>query len=79
MSNLKDRLEQAKTNVRSAENAKTIAETQKASAEQQLEEVIAKMKEEGVTPETINEEIVKLESKITEDLGKVERLIPQDI
>ncbi|WP_214737464.1 hypothetical protein [Exiguobacterium sp. s162] len=79
MSNLKDRLEQAKTNVRNAENAKTIAETQKASAEQQLEEVIAKMKEEGVTPETINEEIVKLESKITEDLGKVERLIPQDI
>ena len=79
MSNLKDRLEQAKTNVRNAENAKTIAETQKASAEQQLEEVIAKMKEEGVTPETINEEIVKLESKITEDLAKVERLIPQDI
>lgn len=79
MSNLKDRLEQVKTNVRNAENAKTIAETQKASAEQQLEEVIAKMKEEGVTPETINEEIVKLESKITEDLGKVERLIPQDI
>ncbi|ACQ71950.1 hypothetical protein [Exiguobacterium sp. AT1b] len=79
MSNLKDRLEQAKTNVRNAENAKTIAETQKASAEQQLEEVIAKMAEEGVTPETISEEIVKLETKISEDLGKVERLIPQDV
>lgn len=79
MNNLKDRLDQAKANVRNAENAATVAETQKASAEQQLSEIEAKMKEEGVTPDTINEEIVKLESKITEDLGKVERLIPQDI
>lgn len=79
MNNLKDRLDQAKTNVRNAENAKTIAETQKQAAEQQVQEVIAKMAEEGVTPETISEEIVKLETKISEDLGKVERLIPQDV
>lgn len=79
MSNLKDRLDQAKTAVRNAENAKTIAETQKQAAEQQVQDVIAKMAEEGVTPETIGEEIVKLETKISEDLGKVERLIPQDV
>ena len=79
MNNLKDRLDAAKENVRKAENAKTIAETQKESAEQQVAEVVAKMKEEGVTPETINDEIQKLESKIDEDLAKVERLMPKDL
>lgn len=79
MLDIKNRLETAKANVRKAENAKTVAETQKANAEQQLEEVKGKMAEAGVTPENINEEIVKLEEKLNTDLSKVERLIPTEI
>jgi chromosome segregation ATPase len=79
MLEIKNRIENAKGNLRRAENAKTVAETQKANAEAQLEEVRAKMAEAGVTPETINEEIVRLEEKLNADLSKVERLIPTDI
>lgn len=73
---LKNRIEVAKASLRKAENAKTVAETQKENAEGQLKEVVSKMAEAGVTPENINEEVVKLEEKINADLDKVERLIP---
>lgn len=76
---IQDRIEQAKANLRKAEQAKTVAETQKANAEEQLQEVEAKMTEAGVTPETIADEITKLEYKISEDLSKVESLIPRDV
>lgn len=79
MTEIKNRIEKAKQNLRAAENAKTVAETQKANAEEQLKEVEAKMQEAGVSPETISDEISKLEYKIQEDLTKVERLIPQDV
>lgn len=79
MLEIKNRIEAAKANLRKAENAKTVAETQKATAEQNLEEVKAKMVEAGVTPETIQDEISKLEEKLQADLSKVERLIPTDI
>lgn len=79
MLDIKNRIEAAKTAVRRAEQQKTIAETQKENAEQQLEGIKAQMLEAGVTPETINEEIVKLEEKLLADVTKVERLIPQDI
>lgn len=74
---IKTRIETAKANLKRAEQAKTVAETQKAAAEQQREEVVQKMAAEGVTPETIGAEIVKLEQTITETLATVEQLIPQ--
>ena len=74
---IKTRIETAKANMKRAEQAKTEAETQKAAAEQQREEVVQKMAAEGVTPETIGAEIVKLEQTITETLATVEQLIPQ--
>lgn len=73
---IKQRIEMAKANLKKAENAKTVAETQKAAAEKQLEEVNAEMLAAGVTPETINAEIQNLETKVNADLDKVERLIP---
>lgn len=76
MQDIKNRIELAKSNLRRAENAKTVAETQKSNAEAQLEEVKTKMLDAGVSPETIQEEINRLEEKVKEDLAKVERLIP---
>nr|WP_092074982.1 hypothetical protein [Dendrosporobacter quercicolus]NSL49614.1 hypothetical protein [Dendrosporobacter quercicolus DSM 1736]SDN24999.1 hypothetical protein SAMN04488502_11570 [Dendrosporobacter quercicolus] len=74
---IKTRIETAKANLKRAEQSKTIAETQKAAAEQQREEVVQKMAAEGVTPETIGEEIANLETAITETLTTVEGLIPR--
>lgn len=79
MTNIQSRIEQAKANLRKAEQAKTVAETQKANAEEQLQEVVLRMQAAGVSAETISDEITKLETKIQEDLTKVERLIPQDV
>lgn len=74
---IKNRIEIAKVNLRKAENAKVQAETQLEAARKQQEEVIVKMQEAGVTPETINQEIGKLEAQIEEGLSKVEQLIPK--
>ena len=74
---IKLRIETAKANLKRAEQAKTVAETQQASAVQQREEVVQKMAAEGVTPETIDKTISDLETSITKTLTKVEGLIPQ--
>lgn len=73
----KQRIELAKANLRKAEQAKTIAETQKAAAEKQRDEVAAEMAQEGVTPETVADEITKLQAQVDADLTKVEELIPK--
>lgn len=72
----KARIETAKIRIEKAKRAQTIAETEKAAAEKQQAEVIAKLAELGVTPETVAAEIAALESKIDADLTKVEGLIP---
>ena len=74
---IKNRIEVAKVNLKRAENAKTIKETQKAAAEKQRDDVIAKMAQEGVTPEVIAQEIAGLEASIQEGLTKIEGLIPK--
>ena len=74
---IKTRIETAKSNLKRAEQAQTVAETQKTAAEQQREEVVQKMATEGVTPETIAAKIAELETAITETLTTVEGLIPK--
>lgn len=74
---VKNRIEIAKVNLRKAEQAKTVAETQKDNAVKSLEEVTAKMAEQGVTPETIQDEITKVEGQINKDLETIESLIPE--
>jgi len=74
---IKQRIEIAKTGLKKAEQAKTVAETQKASAEAQRDEVVEKMAAESVTPETIDQVIAQEEAANLEALEKIETLIPQ--
>ena len=74
---IKNRLEVCKINLKKAEQAKTVKETQKKAAEQQRDDVIAKMAQEGVTPETVGEVIAQLDAEIQANLTKVEGLIPR--
>lgn len=73
---VKMRIEAAKINLKKAEQAKTVAETQLAAAKTQQEEIIKEMAELGVTPETIDAEITKLETETAAQLTDVERMIP---
>lgn len=74
---IKNRIDVAKINLKRAEQAKTIKETQLAAAEKQRDDVIAKMAQEGVTPENVATEVAGLEASITEGLTKIEGLIPK--
>ena len=76
MLDVKTRIETAKNNLRKAEQARTVAETNLANAEQQRDEVVKQMLDNGVTPETIADEIAKLETVVESDLQQVEILIP---
>lgn len=73
---VKTRIETAKLNLKKAEQAKTIAETQLESAKTQQEEILKEMAELGVTPETIDAEIARLETEMSTQLAEAERLIP---
>ncbi|QII49523.1 hypothetical protein G3M81_12575 [Bacillus paralicheniformis] len=75
--NIRERIEAAKANLSRAEKVKLQAETQKEHAEKQLADLEEKMKEVGVTPETIESEIQRLDESIKSDLEKIESLIPQ--
>lgn len=63
--------------VKSAEQAKTVAETKLASAKEQLKEIEKQMTELGVTPLTIEAKIEELETQIAADLATVEKLLPE--
>lgn len=74
---IKQRIELAKVNLKRAEQAKTVAETQKAAAVTQRDEVAEKMAAESVIPETIDQVIAQEEAANLEALEKIENLIPQ--
>lgn len=71
------RLEGIKANIKKAETAKITAETQVGTCNTQIAEVEQRMAAEGVTPDTIEAEIAKLDTTINDDLVKVEKLVPQ--
>lgn len=73
---VKTRIDAAKINLKKAEQAKTIAETQLAAAKTQQEEIVKEMAALGVTPETIEAEIARLEAETASQLTEVERMIP---
>lgn len=77
MMDAKARIELAKANLKRAEQAKITYETQRATAIQQREEVVAQMQGEGVTPETIGRIIAEEEAAIEENLTKFEQLLPK--
>lgn len=71
------RIKKAKEELKKAETEKTRKETEKEQAEKQLQEIVEEMEEKGVNPETIADEIEKLEKDVDEDLAKVEEMIPE--
>lgn len=72
----KERIEQAQANLKRAEQAKTVAETQLKTAKDECDAVVADMANLGVTPENIEAEIAKLENAVNEGLTAIEQAIP---
>lgn len=72
----KYRIEQAQAKLKDAEQAKTVAETQLKTAKDECDAVIEEMKTLGVTPETIEAEIAKLEAEVNDGLTAIEQAIP---
>jgi chromosome segregation ATPase len=73
----KQRIELAKVNLQKADRAQAQAETEEKTAKEQREELVGKLKELKVTPETAPKEISDLDQSISERLTKVEGLIPK--
>ncbi|HWT74556.1 MAG TPA: hypothetical protein VN258_07530 [Mobilitalea sp.] len=74
---IKERIQKAKDKVSAAEKAEVAAKQDLKNYTEQREEVVAKMKEFGVTPETAQAELETLEGRIMENLDKVEQLTPE--
>lgn len=72
-----ERIEAAKQKLEAAEKAKTVAETQLEAAQKQCDEVVEEMKQLGVTPDTIEDEITKLTEAVEANLKLVEENIPE--
>ena len=68
LNNLKAQIDQGKTE-------KTRAETNLESYTKQRDEVVKEMAELGVTPETVDAEIARLDAEVEADLAKAEELL----
>ncbi len=73
--NITARLENLKSQIESGKVEKTRAETNLQTYEKQRDEIITQMAELGVTPETVDNEIARLEQQIEADLREAEGLL----
>lgn len=69
------RLNSLKTKIEEGKVEKARAEANLESYTKQRDEIVAEMAQYGVTPETIDEEIKRLEQEIEADLAKAEELL----
>ncbi|TDT61545.1 hypothetical protein [Fonticella tunisiensis] len=72
LSELKDRLETSK-------NKKIKAETKLEQLQNQKNDIIKELKNMGVSPENLDDEIKKLESEIEKLIMEVDNMVPKDI
>lgn len=77
MTEVKDRITAAKDKVRKAEQAEVAAKQDLKNLTAQRDEVEAKLKEKGVTPETAAAELERLQASVLENLDKVEKMTPE--
>jgi chromosome segregation ATPase len=75
MTDIQSRLNNLKIDIEKGKTEKTRAEANLESYTKQREEIVAQMKEMGVTPETVETEIEKLGNEIQENLSKAESLL----
>lgn len=69
------RLNSLKSQIDKGKTEKTRAEANLESYTKQRDEVVAEMQELGVTPETVDAEIERLDKEIEADLKKAEELL----
>jgi chromosome segregation ATPase len=69
------RLNSLKSQIDKGKTEKTRAEANLESYTKQRDEVVAEMQELGVTPETVDAEIERLDKKIEESLKQAEELL----
>lgn len=76
MIDVKDRITTAKEKLKKAEQAEVAAKQDLKNLTAQRDEVVEKLKELGVTPETAPAELKRLEDSILTNLEKVETMTP---
>lgn len=69
------KLNNLKTQIEKGKVEKTRAETNLESYTKQRDEIVKEMAELGVTPETVDAEIERLDTEIEADLAKAEELL----
>jgi chromosome segregation ATPase len=77
--NLEADLARLKQQLHQARMLKARAEGQLEALEQDRQRILAEMAELGVTPETLDEEVARLEKEIAGLLEEARRLIPRDL
>lgn len=77
MDNVQLKIEEFSKKLEAAKTAKTKAETNLETLEKQKEEILKSMEAEGVTPDTIDAEIEKLEQEIQKNLVEAEKIIKE--
>lgn len=70
-----ERLNSLKSQIEKGKTEKTRAETNLQTYEKQRDEIVAEMAELGVTPETVDAEIERLDAEIEEGLKQAEELL----
>lgn len=75
MATVTERLESLKRQIEQGKTERTRAETTLESLEKQRAEVVAELKQLGVKPDQLNQEIERLKGEIEAGLGEAEELL----
>ncbi|PTM58911.1 hypothetical protein [Desmospora activa] len=79
MQQLEQRIKEIKTKLDEAKNLRYKAEVRLEDLERQEKEILAELKELGVEPEQLDEEITKLEREIEQGLQDAWALLPREL
>ncbi|MGM0501483.1 MAG: hypothetical protein ACQERJ_03045 [Bacillota bacterium] len=78
MGDYKEEIDEIKKKLDQANNLKVRSETKLENLEEEKEKLLAEIREEGIEPEELEEEIDNLESELEELIEKAKELLPED-
>jgi chromosome segregation ATPase len=79
MLQIEERIKVIKNKIDRAKNERIRAITKLEGLEKEEKEILEQLKELGVEPEQLADEIARLEKEIAEELSNIEQLLPQEL
>lgn len=79
MQQLEDQIKNLREKIEAAKNLRYKAEVRLENLEKQEKEILSQLQELGVQPDSLDQEIERLEKEIKHEIEEVRKMIPQEL